>query len=59
VPERCLFVGDDPRWDLVGPRALGMQALLIDRAGGPAVADESPIQSLDELEGRLRLVRGP
>ena len=23
--ERCLFVGDDPRWDLVGPRALGMQ----------------------------------
>ena len=59
MPERCLFVGDDPRWDLVGPRALGMQALLIDRAGGPAVADESPIQSLDELEGRLRLVRGP
>jgi len=36
-----------------------MQALLIDRAGGPAMADERPIQSLEELEGRLRLVGEP
>lgn len=29
--EQCLFVGDDPRWDIVGPQALGMEAVLIDR----------------------------
>jgi putative hydrolase of the HAD superfamily len=57
--DRCLFVGDDPRWDLAGPRALGMRALLLDRAGDPAIAGESPIQSLEELEGRLSLLGGP
>ena len=31
TPEQCLFVGDDPRWDIVGPQALGMDAVLIDR----------------------------
>lgn len=31
--EECLFVGDDPRWDLVGPRRAGIDAVLIDRAG--------------------------
>ena len=31
-PEQCLFVGDDPRWDLAGPRGVGMDAVLIDRA---------------------------
>ena len=30
-PEECLFVGDDPRWDIEGPKALGMKTLLIDR----------------------------
>ena len=24
---------DDPRWDLIGPRALGMKAVIIDRRG--------------------------
>ena len=33
APERALFVGDDPRWDIAGPRAAGMDALLIDRTG--------------------------
>ena len=31
TPEQCVFVGDDPRWDIVGPQALGMEAVLIDR----------------------------
>jgi putative hydrolase of the HAD superfamily len=31
--EDCLFVGDDPRWDVDGPRALGMDVVLIDRTG--------------------------
>ena len=29
--DQCLFVGDDPRWDIVGPQALGINAVLIDR----------------------------
>lgn len=33
-PARTLFVGDDPRWDIAGPLAIGMPALLIDRTGG-------------------------
>jgi putative hydrolase of the HAD superfamily len=48
-PEECLFVGDDPRWDLAGPRALGMQAVLIDRAGEVQAAGETPVRSLGEL----------
>jgi putative hydrolase of the HAD superfamily len=59
APERCLFVGDDPRWDLAGPRALGMRALLIDRAEGVAIPGERPIGSLEELEGRLCLPGRP
>lgn len=31
TPEQCVFVGDDPRWDIVGPQSVGMDALLIDR----------------------------
>lgn len=28
----CLFVGDDPEWDIAGSAAVGMRAVLIDRA---------------------------
>jgi putative hydrolase of the HAD superfamily len=49
---RSLFVGDDPRWDLVGPRALGMRAVLIGRTGRGDV-EERPIRSLDELWQRF------
>jgi putative hydrolase of the HAD superfamily len=52
-PERCVFVGDDPRWDLVGPRALGMQAVLIDRWGTAGASDEPVISNLSELWGRI------
>jgi putative hydrolase of the HAD superfamily len=31
--DRCLFVGDDPRWDLAGPQGVGMRAVIIDRSG--------------------------
>lgn len=50
--ECCLFVGDDPRWDLAGPRALGMEAVLIDRTG-TAQTPEQPIYNLNELLDRL------
>jgi putative hydrolase of the HAD superfamily len=32
-PEECLFVGDNPLHDIEGARAVGMDALLVDRYG--------------------------
>jgi putative hydrolase of the HAD superfamily len=52
-PLDSLFVGDDPRWDLAGPRALGMDAILIDRHGAFPDAAGGAIQTLDELGGKL------
>lgn len=52
-PERCVFVGDDPRWDLVGPWALGMQAILIDRWGAEGQQCEPAISNLGELWDRI------
>lgn len=51
-PEECLFVGDDPRWDLVGPRALGMEALLLARESG-SFPGEQVISGLRELWAKL------
>ncbi len=31
TPGQCVFVGDDPRWDVAGPLGVGMEAVLIDR----------------------------
>jgi FMN phosphatase YigB (HAD superfamily) len=45
-----VFVGDDPRWDIAGPRAIGMDALLIDRTGAAAGAD---LTTLADLPARL------
>jgi putative hydrolase of the HAD superfamily len=44
---RCLFVGDDPRWDLAGPQAVGMRAVTIDRSG----AGPGAVVSLVEVVG--------
>ncbi|MBI0583600.1 MAG: HAD family hydrolase [Methanomassiliicoccus sp.] len=30
-PEECLFVGDDPVWDVMGPQRVGIRAVLLDR----------------------------
>jgi len=49
----CLFIGDDPRWDIVGPRGVGMEAILIDRTGSEQDADENTVRSLTELLERL------
>ena len=51
----CVFVGDEPRWDVVGPRSVGMRSILIDRTG--KLSDEYPdaIRSLNELSGRLKV----
>lgn len=52
-PQDCLFVGDDPRWDLAGARAVGIPAILLDRRGGTAGVEEGSIQNLHELWDRL------
>lgn len=57
LPQDCVFVGDDPRWDLVGPRAVGIEAILIDRQRAMQDAGEEPINDLHELVGRLKLGR--
>ena len=28
-PQDCVFIGDDPRWDFVGPKAFGVCALKV------------------------------
>ena len=53
APERCLFVGDHPEWDVAGARAAGMDAVLIDRWTAAAPAEEQGIHSLIELWGVL------
>ena len=53
-PQACLFVGDDPRWDLVGPRAMGMDTCLIDRRGSERGAGAACIQNLHELMTALQ-----
>jgi putative hydrolase of the HAD superfamily len=52
-PQESLFVGDDPRWDVLGPREMGMEAILIDRQGTMAGSREGTIRSLEELWDRL------
>jgi putative hydrolase of the HAD superfamily len=57
LPQHCVFVGDDPGWDLVGPRAVGIETVLIDRRGVRHDAEEETIKSLYELPSRLQLLR--
>jgi putative hydrolase of the HAD superfamily len=53
TPQESLFVGDDPRWDMQGPRGMGMEAILIDREGAIQEGGEDTIRSLEELWDRL------
>ena len=45
----CVFVGDDTRWDIVGPQSVGMDAILIDRSATSSSPDYPVIRSLLEL----------
>ena len=47
--EDCVFVGDDPRWDIVGPRGVGMRVILIDRQQSRRDVDIERIRDLREL----------
>jgi putative hydrolase of the HAD superfamily len=49
MPEQCLFIGDDPRWDIAGPKAVGIEAILIDRKNVYNNDDLEKILDLNEL----------
>jgi putative hydrolase of the HAD superfamily len=53
-PEHCLFVGDDPEWDIRGSKAAGMRPVLIDRSALHHDYVGNKITSLTELhEGKI------
>jgi len=50
----CAFVGDDPRWDLIGPKAVGIASIIINREGTvQQVRDAQMINSLHRLVDKL------
>jgi len=55
APRQCLFVGDDPRWDLAGPQRMGMEAVLIDRSGTVLTTAGAAIRDLYGLWDRLNV----
>ncbi len=57
LPQNCVFVGDDPRWDLVGPCNVGITPVVIDRKRIlQQVNEASLITSLHELIDKLKLL---
>ena len=52
--EDCVFVGDDPRWDVYGARRAGITPLLIDRTGAVARSKQVALRSLADLEPVLQ-----
>jgi len=56
-PDRCVFVGDDPRWDVKGSAAAGIESVLIDRNTALSDAGEGPITTLVQIWYRLERTR--
>jgi len=57
LPQDCVFVGDDPRWDLVGPRNVGITPIIIDRkAIMPQAKETNKISNLHELINKLKIL---
>jgi REG-2-like HAD superfamily hydrolase len=54
-PGECVHVGDHFYSDVLGARAAGLRAVMIDRKGGGSTAPVTVIASLGELEGVLDL----
>lgn len=57
-PADALMVGDSYRADVVGARAAGMEALLLDRVGDATVDDVRVIRGLDELPSLVHAAVG-
>ncbi|MHB0999264.1 MAG: HAD family hydrolase [Armatimonadota bacterium] len=53
-PDKCVFIGDDPRWDIVGPQRIGIETVLIERND---VLQSSLIRNLYELLDYLSIPR--
>ena len=53
-PHDCLFVGDNPQWDMLGPQTIGVKAILIDRAGTVRNVENERIRTLGELVTKLQ-----
>jgi putative hydrolase of the HAD superfamily len=45
IPEQCLYVGDDPGYDVAGARAVGMQTIWVNREDGVWPSDLPPAQA--------------
>jgi len=54
APSECLFIGDDPVWDVEGPGTAGIPAVLLDRRMAWAGQDYDRVCCLGEVIGRLR-----
>lgn len=52
-PDRCVFIGNDPRWDIKGPEAVSIESVLIDRNSTHSDAGEGPITTLLQIWDRL------
>lgn len=48
-PDECLFVGDEPRWDIEGSKAVGIDAILVDRLRNTPIAEERTVKNLSDL----------
>jgi putative hydrolase of the HAD superfamily len=51
--EQCMFVGDEPEWDVAGSRAVGMRPVLIDRNWRHSQHRGERIRGLDEVLARI------
>ncbi len=56
-PDRCVFIGDDPMWDVKGPEAAGIRSVMVDRNGTHSDAEEGPITTLLKIWDRLERIR--
>jgi putative hydrolase of the HAD superfamily len=52
-PQDCLFVGDNPKWDLLGPESVGMTGILINRTHITQDAPVAAMKNLRELLDRV------
>lgn len=53
-PEDCLFVGDDPVWDVEGPGRVGIHGVLLDRRVEYAGYSYERVVNLNQLVERLQ-----
>jgi putative hydrolase of the HAD superfamily len=56
LADDCVFIGDDPRWDIEGPRAIGMDAILIDRTAQTNHLPKTAVKNLDEFVKLLHTI---